>query len=80
MGRDNILIIAHRGYSISYPECSELAFEKAMDVGVDFLELDIRQTKDERIVIFHDDDLSPKTDIKGEVKDYTFKELSQISI
>ncbi|GEM_PF-5190564 len=80
MQRNNIFIIAHRGYSSKYPECTELAFEKALETDVDFLEIDIRETKDRKIVIFHDDDLSPKTSIKGNVGDYSFDELSKVSI
>lgn len=49
------LIIAHRGYKSQYPENTMLAFEKALEAGADGIELDLQLTKDEEILIFHDD-------------------------
>ncbi len=50
-----MLIIAHRGASGLVGEDNTLcAFERAIDLGADFIELDIRKTKDEVLVCFHD--------------------------
>ena len=47
-------IIAHRGCSEHYPENSLLAFEKAIELGVDMIETDVRLSKDNIPIIFHD--------------------------
>ena len=39
-------IFAHRGYSGNYPENTMLAFKKAIECGVDGIELDVQLTKD----------------------------------
>lgn len=66
---------AHRGYSGKYPENTMLAFKKAAEVGCDGIELDVQLTKDDVMVITHDETIDRVTDGKGMVKDYTYKEL-----
>ena len=51
------LIMAHRGDPSSAPENTLLAMEKAVDIGADVLETDVRLTKDNRLVLFHDERL-----------------------
>ena len=48
--------MGHRGDSSSAPENTILAFEQAVEVGIDFLETDISMTKDDELILFHDDD------------------------
>lgn len=48
------LIIAHRGVANGAPENSLEAFEAAIGVGSDMLEFDVRQTRDGRLITFHD--------------------------
>ena len=48
-------IFAHRGYSGNYPENTMLAFKKAIECGVDGIELDVQLTKDREVVIIHDE-------------------------
>jgi glycerophosphoryl diester phosphodiesterase len=52
-----MLIVAHRGYSAAYPENSALAFERAIEVGADFIETDVRVARDGALVCSHDPDL-----------------------
>ena len=68
-------IFAHRGFSGKYPENTMLAFEKAVEIGVDGIELDVHLTKDNEIVIIHDEDIKRTTDGEGLVKDMTLEEL-----
>ena len=49
------LIFAHRGYSEKYPENSMIAFEKALEAGADGIELDVHLSKDQEVVVIHDD-------------------------
>lgn len=68
-------IFAHRGFSGKYPENTMLAFEKAVEIGVDGIELDVHLTKDGEIVIIHDEDIRRTCDGEGLVKDMTAEEL-----
>lgn len=68
---------AHRGYSGKYPENTMLAFKKAVEVGADGIELDVQLTKDNQIVICHDERIDRTTDGKGRIKDLTLNELRQ---
>ncbi len=68
-------VIAHRGYSAHYMENTLLAFEKAIEAGVDMIETDIRLTADAVPVIFHDDTLKRLCGQTGSVESCTFKQL-----
>ena len=48
-------IIAHRGASAEHPENSEAAFRRALEIGVDGIELDLNLTRDGRLAVRHDD-------------------------
>jgi glycerophosphoryl diester phosphodiesterase len=73
-----IVTIAHRGASTQYPENTLLAFKKAMEMGVDFLEMDLHLTKDREIVIIHDETLERTTNGSGIVWDKTLEELRKL--
>jgi glycerophosphoryl diester phosphodiesterase len=57
-GMTRTLVIAHRGASTERPENTLLAFARAMELGADLIELDVRRTRDGRLVAFHDLDLA----------------------
>lgn len=67
--------IAHRGYSGRYPENTMLAFQKAWEAGCDGIELDVQLTKDDIIVIMHDERIDRTSDGEGFIRDYTYEEL-----
>ncbi len=73
------IILAHRGGAHLAPEHTKPAFEKAAALGVEGFEIDIRLTKDEEIILFHDDTVDRTTDGVGFVKDYTLKEINQLN-
>lgn len=70
-------IFAHRGYSGKYPENTMIAFKKALEYGVDGIELDVQLTKDGEVVIIHDETIDRTTTGKGFVIDYTYEELEK---
>lgn len=72
------LIIAHRGYSARYPENTLIAFEKALESGVQMIELDVTLTRDRKIVVIHDETLYRTTSGRGKVADYTLTELKML--
>lgn len=71
-------IIAHRGYSSMFPENTLAAFEGALELGVDYIELDVQMSKDEELVLLHDDDLLRTTGVSGLASDYTYEELADM--
>jgi len=72
-------VIAHRGYSGAYPENTMLAFQKAVEVGADGIEMDVHETKDGVLVVIHDETVDRTTESKGAVKDYTLAELKKLN-
>ena len=68
---------AHRGFSGKYPENTMLAFEKAVEIGADGIELDVQLTKDGEVVIIHDETIDRTTDGHGEVVSFTYEELQK---
>lgn len=70
-------IFAHRGFSGYYPENTMLAFKKAIEIGVDGIELDVQLTKDNTVVIIHDETIDRTTNGDGLVKSYTYNELKK---
>lgn len=74
-------IWAHRGCSQIYPENTLTSFEKAMNIkGLAGIELDVQLTKDDELVVIHDERVDRTTDGFGFVRDYTLKELKQLHI
>jgi glycerophosphoryl diester phosphodiesterase len=65
------LIIAHRGDVTNAPENTIPAFKKALELGADGIELDVRLTKDEKLVVFHDRRLGRTSMGNGPVNHYT---------
>jgi len=74
-GYEPPLVIAHRGFSSSYPENTLPAFEAAIDAGADMIEMDVRLTRDKRLALVHDDTLDRTTSGKGPVSDASLAEL-----
>jgi len=70
-----VLILGHRGYMAKYPENSILAFQKAIEAGADGVELDVWLTKDNRLIIMHDDTLERTAKIKKKTKEVTLDEV-----
>ncbi len=69
-------IWAHRGCSQMYPENTLLAFEKAMQInGLTGIELDIQLTKDNCMVVIHDEKVDRTTNGHGNVRDFTLEQL-----
>ena len=86
LGGKEFSIIAHKGASGLAPENTMAAFAKALELGVDQIELDVRHTKDEEIIVFHDqrlDRIAKDTlgnPVTGDVHDYTLEEIKQFDV
>jgi glycerophosphoryl diester phosphodiesterase len=70
-----ILKIAHRGYSALYPENTMESFRAAAEAGADMIEFDVHLSKDNRLVIIHDDTVDRTSDGSGYAGRMTFDEL-----
>lgn len=71
------MIGGHRGTAVHGPGNTFPAFEKALALGADYIELDIRLSRDDVPVVIHDALIDATTDGMGRVCDYTLKELKQ---
>lgn len=69
------LIIAHRGASAKAPENTLAAFELAFEMGADGIELDVMLSKDEQLVVIHDDTVDRTTNGSGRVSDFSLSIL-----
>ena len=76
--KNNIFVAAHRGWKTKYPENTMIAFRKALELGVDQLETDVRITKDGYLVLIHDATVDRTTNGTGKVCDLTLQELKAL--
>ncbi len=74
----NIYVAAHRGWRVAYPENTMESFRAAEVLGVDQIEIDVRVTKDNELVIIHDATVDRTTDGTGLVCEMTLAELKSL--
>jgi len=67
--------IAHRGASAYEPENTLRSFRKAIELGTDMIELDVRRALDGRLVVIHDSKVDRTTNGSGPVRSKSFDEL-----
>lgn len=75
-----MLKIGHRGAKGHAPENTLASFEKAMALGVDMIELDVRLSLDKIPMVIHDERIDRTTSKTGLVTDYIAKELQHLGI
>ena len=71
------LVIAHQGGDGIWPGDTLYAFEKAVEIGADVLEMDAHITKDDHIVLMHDEEIDRTTDGTGLIEEMSLEELRQ---
>lgn len=71
-------IIAHRGLSGFYPENTMLAFKKCLNLNIYGVELDVQKTKDNHLVVIHDEKVDRTFNGTGYVKNLTLQELQSL--
>lgn len=74
---DKIMVIAHRADWREAPENSVMAVKKAIEKGVNMVEIDLALTKDSVLVLMHDNTIDRTTTGKGKPSDYTLEEIKK---
>jgi glycerophosphoryl diester phosphodiesterase len=72
--------IGHRGARAYEPENTLRSFNKAIELGVDMVECDVKLTADHRLVIFHDNNTERLTGVAGLVNKLTLAELQKLKL
>ncbi len=73
-----ILLVGHRGAAAYEPENTIRSFDAGIRMGANAIEFDTRLTKDRKLAVFHDKTLERTTNGKGNMRDYTLKELQKL--
>ena len=77
---DDVAIIAHRGAAAAAPENTTAAFERAIQDDADWIELDVQETADGRVVVIHDSDLMKIGGVNLAIWDATYEQLQDIDV
>ena len=73
-----IELTAHRGDSLNYDENTLSAFRSAKELGADWIELDVQETKDKKLVVIHDYGLKRILNVNKKVSALTYKEIIKL--
>ena len=72
------LVVGHKGAGLAEPENTLRSIKRAIEIGVDAVEVDVRRSKDDRLVLLHDVTLDRTTNGKGRVDSMTLEELKAL--
>lgn len=78
--KHGFVVIAHRGDHVIYPENTLAGYAEAIKNGADYVEIDLRTTKDSALVSMHDATVNRMTNGKSAVKDMTLSEIEQLQV
>ncbi len=73
-----MLRIGHRGAAGHVPENTLLSIQKAIEIGVDIVEVDVRRTRDGELVLLHDQRVNRTTNGRGHIGDLSFEEARRL--
>lgn len=74
---ERILVTAHRGNSLEYPENTLLSMTKAVEAGTDFIEFDLRSTVENVPILLHDTTLERTANVPGVPEEKTLAEIKK---
>lgn len=80
--KHGVYVVAHRGAHEGIPENTLAAYQRAIELGADFVEIDARQTKDGHFVSIHNSRIDDYVldGAQGAVRDFTLAELKALDI
>ncbi|MEK6793652.1 MAG: glycerophosphodiester phosphodiesterase family protein [Spirochaetota bacterium] len=73
-----VLVMAHRGIPVRFPENTMRSFREATALDIDIIEFDVRSSADGRLIVIHDPAVDRTTNGKGTVHEKTFALLSEL--
>ncbi|MEL7141177.1 MAG: glycerophosphodiester phosphodiesterase [Cyanobacteria bacterium J06643_4] len=74
------VILGHRGVPEEHQENTMAGFKRAIELGLDGVELDVFLSKDNKLVVFHDLDTERLTGVAGRITEMTWPEIQQLTI
>jgi glycerophosphoryl diester phosphodiesterase len=77
---DAVEVTAHRGSSAAAPENTLAAVERAIEDGADWVEIDVQETADGEVVVFHDSDFMKLAGVNLKIWDATLADLQEIDV
>ena len=78
--KNKFVVIAHRGNHVNVPENTLASYEEAIKSGADYVEVDLRTSKDGFLVVQHDDTVDRMTDGTGKVNEKSLAELKKLQV
>jgi glycerophosphoryl diester phosphodiesterase len=78
--KNKVVVVSHRGDHTIEPENSLLAIENAIHDGADYVELDIRTSKDGKLVLMHDATVDRMTNGHGKINELTFDSIRSLKL
>ena len=76
----SVLVVSHRADWRNAPENSLQTIQNCIDMGIDIVEIDLKETKDGQLILMHDKTIDRTTTGKGKPEDYTLAELRQFRL
>ena len=71
-------VIAHRGGAGEWPAETKFAFTEAVEIGVDVLEMDVHLTRDQHLILMHDETVDATTNGRGLIRKLTLAQLKRL--
>jgi glycerophosphoryl diester phosphodiesterase len=78
--KNQFIVVAHRGDHTEVPENTLESYKRAIKHGVDYVEIDLRTTKDSQLVIMHDESLLRMTGVNTKVSSLTYDSISKLIV
>ncbi|SHF13874.1 glycerophosphodiester phosphodiesterase family protein [Pedobacter caeni] len=78
--KNGFIVIAHRGSHLIKPENSIASIEEAIDLGADYVEIDLRTSRDGHLVLMHNETVDHMTNGKGRIQDLSLGELGKLTL
>jgi glycerophosphoryl diester phosphodiesterase len=76
--RGRVWVVGHRGAMGYCPENTLVSFERGLELGADWIELDVHLSRDRALIVIHDETLDRTTNGHGLVRDHTLAELREL--
>lgn len=78
--KNRLVVICHRGNHVDVPENTIASFQEAIKVGADYVEVDLRTSKDGHLVVMHDAKVDRTTNGNGNIADLTLAEIRNLQV